>query len=115
MAQAAGGCSAVAYTPDSFGHPAQLPAVFAGFGLDPFVYWRGNGNELDRLGPVYRWLAPSGDGITAYHLGRGYFAAACLPADPAEAAEGLAGVLDRLAEGPHGLRSIRLRVAGAEG
>ncbi len=98
VALAAGGCSAVAYTPDSFGHPAQFPALFAGFGLGPFVYWRGNGNELDRLGPVYRWVAPSGDGVIAYHLGRGYFAAACLPADPAEAAEGLAGVLDRLGD-----------------
>lgn len=44
----------MAYTPGSFGHPAPLPAVFAGFGLDPFVYWRGNGNELDRLADVSR-------------------------------------------------------------
>lgn len=98
VAESVGGCSAVAYTPDSFGHPAQFPALFAGFGLGPFVYWRGNGNELDRLGPVYRWVAPSGDGVLAYHLGRGYFAAACLPEDPEVAAEGLAGVLDRLAD-----------------
>ena len=97
VARSVGGCSAVAYTPDSFGHPAQLPAVFAGFGLGPFVYWRGNGNEIDRLGPVYRWEAPSGDAVTAYHLGRGYFAAAYLPEDPDEAVAGLLGVFDRLA------------------
>ena len=36
-----GGASTVAYTPDSFGHPAQFPQLFAGFGLGPFVYWRG--------------------------------------------------------------------------
>ncbi len=29
--------------------------LLAGFGLDPFVYWRGNGAELDTLGPLYRW------------------------------------------------------------
>ena len=28
-----GACSGVAYLPDSFGHPAQLPQLFAGFGL----------------------------------------------------------------------------------
>ncbi len=96
VARAAGACSEVAYTPDSFGHPAQLPAIFAGFGLGPFVYWRGNGNEIDELGPVYRWVAPSGDAVTAYHLGRGYFAAAYLPRDPEEAVDGLLGVLVRL-------------------
>ena len=41
-----GPVSRVAYTPDSFGHPAQFPQIFAGFGLDGFVYWRGNGDEL---------------------------------------------------------------------
>ena len=57
---AAGHCSRVAYVPDSFGHPAQLPQLFAGFGLAPFLYWRGNGNELDRLGDRWRWTANVG-------------------------------------------------------
>ena len=52
--------SRVAYVPDSFGHPAQFPQLLAGFGLDPFVYWRGNGAELDTLAPLYRWRAPDG-------------------------------------------------------
>ena len=51
VATALGPCSRVAYVPDSFGHPAQLPQLFAGFGLGPFVYWRGNGDEIDALGP----------------------------------------------------------------
>ncbi|HEY3723224.1 MAG TPA: glycosyl hydrolase-related protein [Acidimicrobiia bacterium] len=97
VASALGAVSQVAYTPDSFGHPAQLPQLFAGFGLGPFVYWRGNGNELERLGPIYRWCAPDGSEVLAYHLARGYFSAACLPDDPEVAAEGLAGVLDRMA------------------
>lgn len=96
VARSIGACSAVAYTPDSFGHPAQLPAIFAGFGLGPFVYWRGNGNEIDDLGPIYRWVAPSGDAVTAYHLARGYFAAAYLPEPPEAAADALVGLLDRL-------------------
>jgi len=102
VAVASGGCSQVAYTPDSFGHPAQLPQIFAGFGLDPFVYWRGNGAELDRLGPVYRWVAPDGSAVTAYHLGRGYFAVACLDLDPEVAARGVAEVVDRLRDVPPG-------------
>ncbi len=74
VAATIGASSRVAYTPDSFGHPAQLPQLFAGFGLGPFVYWRGNGVEIDALGPVYRWVAPDGSGVLAHHLAEGYFA-----------------------------------------
>jgi hypothetical protein len=87
-----GRVSGVAYAPDSFGHPAQFPQLFAGFGLGPFVYWRGNGDEIDRLGPVYRWESPDGSSVLAYALLRGYFSAAGLPPDPDEAAEALVGV-----------------------
>ena len=82
--------------PDSFGHPAQFPQLFAGFGLGPMVYWRGNGDELDCVGPVYRWIAPDGSTVLVYHLGRGYFAAAVLPRDTDAAVDGVLGVLDRL-------------------
>src|SRR3954468_6894588 len=81
VAGAFGPVSTVAYVPDSFGHPAQFPQLFAGFGLDPFIYWRGNGNELDRLGPLYRWTAPDGSSVRAGQLPEGYFAAAGLDAD----------------------------------
>ncbi|HZQ83321.1 MAG TPA: glycosyl hydrolase-related protein [Acidimicrobiales bacterium] len=91
-----GACSEVAYTPDSFGHPAQFPQLFAGFGLGPFVYWRGNGSELDRLGHLYRWQAPDGTTVAAYHLERGYFSAAGLAPDAEEAADALVSVLARM-------------------
>lgn len=93
VAATLGGCSTVAYAPDSFGHPAQFPQLFAGFGLAPFVYWRGNGNEVDALGPVYRWVAPDGSAVVAYVLLQGYFSAALVPADPDEAAAALARVV----------------------
>ena len=80
-AGALGPVSGVAYVPDSFGHPAQFPQLFAGFGLDPFIYWRGNGNELDTLGPNYRWVAPDGSAVRAWQLGEGYFSAGALDAD----------------------------------
>lgn len=97
-----GAVSTVAYLPDSFGHPAQLPQVFAGFGLDGFVYWRGNGNELDRLGPRWRWRAPDGSSVRALHLTEGYFNAARLPLRVEEAARRLAAVARKLeAAGEH--------------
>ena len=94
VAEQFGGSSLVAYAPDSFGHPAQFPQLFAGFGLGPFVHWRGNGSELDRLGPVYSWVAPDGSVVVDYVLARGYFSAAGLPADPDAAAEALRGVVE---------------------
>lgn len=92
--------SRIAYVPDSFGHPAQFPQLFAGFGLDTFVYWRGNGSELDALGGLYRWEAPNGSAVTALLLRDGYFNAACLPDDADQAAARLAAYLAKVdAEG----------------
>jgi alpha-mannosidase len=75
VAQPFGRPSSVAYTPDSFGHPAQLPQIFAGFGLDPFVYWRGHGNEIEDLRAEWIWRAPDGSDVGACHLSKGYFGA----------------------------------------
>ncbi len=96
--EAFGPVSRVAYVPDSFGHPAQFPLLFAGFGLEGFVHWRGNGNELDALGPRWRWRGPDGTTIDVFHLTSGYFAASRPPHDRAEAVAGLAGVITRLHE-----------------
>src|SRR6185436_17400708 len=52
---------------------------------DAFVYWRGNGDEIDGLGNEYVWVAPDGSAILACHLARGYFAAGGLPAGVDEA------------------------------
>jgi len=92
-----GPVSTVAYTPDSFGHPAQFPQLFRGFGLEPFVYWRGNGNEIDTLPAEYLWEAPDGSTVLAHYLSEGYFAACGLPTDPAAAAAFLADLARTLA------------------
>ena len=75
-----------------------LPAILAGFGMTTFVYWRGNGIELEQTGARWRWTAPDGSAVTALLLPEGYFNAACLPADPDEAARGLASTARRLRE-----------------
>jgi hypothetical protein len=100
--EALGPVSRIGYVPDSFGHPAQLPQILAGFGIATFVNWRGNGTEIDELGPVYHWDAPDGSAVQATLLREGYFSAACLPDDPEEAALGLAALAARLTEGHDG-------------
>ena len=49
--------SGAGYLPDSFGHPAQLPQILAGFGIRTFLFSRGMGDEIDDLGVVFRWRA----------------------------------------------------------
>ena len=68
----------VGYLPDSFGHPAQLPQVLRGFGLDTFVFSRGLGDERERLGGRFRWLAPDGSEVLALPQPVDYAAAASL-------------------------------------
>ena len=96
--EAFGPVSRIGYTPDSFGHPAQFPQLFAGFGIRAFVYWRGHGAEIERLPSEYDWLAPDGTALLACHLGKGYFAAASDPRADVESAAGrIAGVAKELA------------------
>jgi alpha-mannosidase len=55
------------YEPDSFGHPAQLPQILAGFGLRTFLFSRGLGDELDDVGVLFRWAA-GGEEVLAAQL-----------------------------------------------
>ena len=49
--------SGAGYLPDSFGHPAQLPQILAGFGIRTFLFSRGMGDEIEDVGVVFRWRA----------------------------------------------------------
>jgi 2-O-(6-phospho-alpha-D-mannosyl)-D-glycerate hydrolase len=68
----------VGYLPDSFGHPAQLPQLLRGFGLETFVFSRGLGDERERLGARFRWRAPDGSEVLALPQPVDYAAAASL-------------------------------------
>jgi mannosylglycerate hydrolase len=70
--------AAVGYLPDSFGHPAQLPQVLRGFGLDTFVFSRGLGEERERVGGRFRWRAPDGSEVLALPQPVDYAAGASL-------------------------------------
>jgi alpha-mannosidase len=49
--------SGAGYLPDSFGHPAQLPQILAGFGIRTLLFSRGMGDEIDEVGLLFRWRA----------------------------------------------------------
>jgi alpha-mannosidase len=77
----------VLYCPDSFGHPAVLPSIAAGFGLPLIILWRGFGGARSPMTDVVRWASPGGDEALVYHLPRdGYEFGSHLPLDPSAAA-----------------------------
>ena len=76
----------VLYCPDSFGHPAALPAIAAGFGCSATIVWRGYGSSRFPKGDAAWWLAPGGEQTLLFHLPPdGYEAGSHLPADEAAA------------------------------
>jgi hypothetical protein len=58
----------VLYCPDSFGHPAALPTLAAGFGLGAVVVWRGYGGARWPAGDAAWWRAPDGARALLVHL-----------------------------------------------
>lgn len=62
-----GRLSSVGYSPDAFGHPADLPRLLNGFGMDTALVWRGAPPEHAR----FRWISPDGSEVftvnQAYH------------------------------------------------
>src|SRR5512134_3107480 len=58
----------VLYCPDSFGHPAYLPAIARGFGCESVILWRGYGRKSHPPGDTSNWVAPDGSSVVLYHL-----------------------------------------------
>ena len=84
------------YEPDSFGHPAQLPQILAGFGLRTFLFSRGLGDQLDDVGVVFRWRA-AGKEVVACQFLPHYDNFARLT-DTADAAERVDRIVERFGE-----------------
>ncbi|MDI1463459.1 hypothetical protein QEZ54_20975 [Catellatospora sp. KI3] len=61
------GLATVGYCPDSFGHPADLPRILNGFGLDTALVWRGAPPQHAR----FRWRSP--DGSEVYAVNQCYY------------------------------------------
>jgi alpha-mannosidase len=78
----------VLYCPDSFGHPAALPTIAAGFGLPLIILWRGFGGKRAPHGDTFRWASPAGEEVLVYHLPRdGYEFGSHLPGEAGAARE----------------------------
>ena len=104
---------AVLYCPDSFGHPAALPAVARGFGLDVVVLWRGYGGRRWPAGDVARWRAPDGSTVLLYHLPPdGYEFGSSLPLSESAAAARWRHVREVLA--PRATLGVTLLTHGAD-
>jgi alpha-mannosidase len=72
----------VLYSPDAFGHPAELPALAALHGLSRAVIRRGLGRPAGKDRDLYRWIAPGGKRLLVYHLPSGGYDVAIDLADP---------------------------------
>ncbi|GIL09064.1 MAG: glycosyl hydrolase [Chloroflexota bacterium] len=67
-----GGVVPIGYVPDGFGHIAQLPQILRGFDIDNAFFWRGMGEDGDRLGTEFMWRAPDGSTVTTILMPWGY-------------------------------------------
>ena len=62
-----GKCMMVGYTPNGFGQPSQLPQLYAGFGIDSVLFYRG----VDRKNTTqeFIWEGPDGTRALAFRFG----------------------------------------------
>ncbi|MCL4506806.1 MAG: glycosyl hydrolase-related protein [Chloroflexi bacterium] len=60
-AEAMGGCMALGYQPDSFGHASQMPQIYAGFGFPAAVLFRGI--TADQVRSVFKWVGADGTAL----------------------------------------------------
>jgi len=103
----------VLYCPDSFGHPAALPTIAAGFQLPVAIVWRGFGGRRWPASDTVRWQADSGESVILYHLpASGYEYASALPVAPALAEERWSRMRDELS--PRSATSVVLLPNGAD-
>lgn len=80
----------IGYSPDTFGHTADMPRILNGFGIKTAVVWRGV--PLLEMGPLFWWGSPDGSRVLTYHLTHGYFQTGFHEADATERGGGNSGV-----------------------
>lgn len=107
-----GGAMLVGYVPDCFGHIAQLPQIFQGFGIDNAVFWRGIDPAIKQS--EFWWGAPDGSRVLGIYLDGelGYSNARDLPLDP----EALLKRVERILadQGPRATTSTLLLMNGSD-
>lgn len=77
----------VLYCPDTFGHPAALPSIAAGYGFGTAIVWRGAGGAAHPSSDAFHWHAADGASVATYHLPPdGYEFGSALPVEADAAA-----------------------------
>jgi alpha-mannosidase len=61
MAEQMGGCMPIGYLPDSFGHASQMPQLFAGFGFEAALLFRGV--TADQARSAFLWRGADGSAL----------------------------------------------------
>jgi len=70
----------IGYVPDSFGHIEQMPQILGGFGIDNYVFGRGEPCDKKLKGLDFTWVSPDGHSeVTCHLLPDGYQNAMMLP------------------------------------
>lgn len=54
---------------DSFGHPASLPQILSGCGIENYVFWRPNEEHMHLDSPLFRWRGENDSCINTYRIG----------------------------------------------
>jgi len=98
----------IGYTPDPFGHIAQLPQILAGVGLEAVALQRGLAYEPTELW----WEAPDGTRIFTIYLRAGYGNLAWVPPSPQAFVRVVNRQIDALA--PHGHTRHLLFLSGTD-
>ncbi len=94
-ASAFGGASRLGYLPDSFGHPAQMPQILLGLGMDTALFWRGASHDMAHT--EFYWLAPDGKSrVFCVHMPHGYGSMAALGGPAADTVRRLVDMMDSL-------------------
>jgi alpha-mannosidase len=105
-----GGSMNLGYVPDQFGHVGQLPQIFAGFGLEAAMLWRGVGADVEET--AFLWEAPDGTSLFTVYLRHGYGNAVMLPLDSEALAKRLREAASHLE--PHSRIPTLLLMNGAD-
>ncbi len=105
-----GGSMNLGYVPDQFGHVGQLPQIFAGFGLEAAMLWRGVGADVEET--TFLWEAPDGTSLFTVYLRHGYGNAVMLPLDSEALAKRLREAASHLE--PHSRIPTLLLMNGAD-
>ncbi|MBI4831334.1 MAG: hypothetical protein HY801_07215 [Candidatus Lindowbacteria bacterium] len=85
--------SMIGYLPDQFGHAAQMPQIFSGFGINYAIVWRGVGDTVRQT--QFLWEALDGTKVFTIYLADSYSNGATLPLKPTPLRERLSDLIKR--------------------